>query len=1071
MNTSSCLKKSKIKKKQKNINLNNSFKKRVDDLIYFLSEDIKQYQHDLKLLGPHHKTVETLNDKILSKLAENNYEIIQIILNKKKRTNEELIIVKTFLSTMKYLSSMIKIIDTDKILFSLSVYLKMESKNKDSILFRYGNKGNKFYILLSGQVTILILKETKVQISFLRYFLHLIQLKMMKEEELLKKTIIVNKNLKYKLDERTFEFIFDKLVKFWELKEKNKPKKNEEEKTEESYEESDHLSEKENKNINKSLSKRKTAIKLNYLCSNFDEMFNWKNYKFEITDKGDNSSSFYEKRESLGFGSPKKNHILEQRTIPLSNISSDINYSEIGAPLFHKEEEVKEILSFYLHLKESLGNMKKQKISVKEYIRDTYLNSIYSKVIKEKEFAKKDNYSIYLYYEIVQKNKGDTFGELALQHEDSKRTATIVTNTDCILGYLSKNDYETCLSEIELKRRKNEVNFIMSFSIFDQMNWIGFENKYFNYFKREFFNQGETILRQGKPINKIYFIMGGQFEITSTLSIVSLYKIIRQKTNYNFKKLKIKLKKNLNNIRIAICNNKDILGLDDCCFYNTSGEKLSFINATCISNKSIAFTLDITILKELKEKMIEINDNVKAIIAKREKIMLDRLKAIFYQLMKKRQFSYMNKKNKEEKSKENRMNRGYIINNDQINYILNTRKTEENYSPYKNIDLLPKYKDNRPLSEINKNKQLLVNESNNLSLKENIETKKRILSSKKYQSNMDSYNYEENENLNDIKYRKKISDIMTIKGKIAKKENPRIFLKSAVSIKELNEKKNVRKKIKNLFIPLHNIINKEYNILFDWINYKKKVKESYKRINYEESDNKLKNDKNESEFEGNSKQLSFSSDDENTKKKEKKVTFEINKTDLNDDTSKFFKHKIHNKRRTLKNLFNEVEKKNKNKKITKKVSKSTNYKNINNKRNDNFLNDNQINLIKKSNNYYTNSKNYYLKFKTLSNEAYLKQILGTKYKNEEDKFISKTEQKLIQEINDYNLFLKRKNQSRIKFLKKNKELKQIFYANSEFNNQNSNNDKGIVHVSTNYDLKSSNNFNINKLKKIYKVSS
>ena len=66
-----------------------------------------------------------------------------------------------------------------------------------------------------------------------------------------------------------------------------------------------------------------------------------------------------------------------------------------------------------------------------------------------------------------------------MQHEDSKRTATIIANTDCILGYLSKSAYENCLSEIELKRRKNEVNFIMSFAIFDQMNWVSFENKYF----------------------------------------------------------------------------------------------------------------------------------------------------------------------------------------------------------------------------------------------------------------------------------------------------------------------------------------------------------------------------------------------------------------------------------------------------------------------------------------------------------------------------------------------------------------------------------------------------------------
>jgi hypothetical protein len=186
----------------------------MEDVILNLSEDIREYQRKLKLLGPQNKTVQVINKRILSKLSENNYEIIQTILNKKKRSNEELIIIKTFLSTMKYLSSMIKIIDTDKILYSLSIYLKMESKNKDSVLFRYGNKGRKFYILLSGQVTILILKETKVQMTFLRYFMHLLQLKMMKEEELLKKTIVANKNFKYKLDERTFDSFYEKLIKY-----------------------------------------------------------------------------------------------------------------------------------------------------------------------------------------------------------------------------------------------------------------------------------------------------------------------------------------------------------------------------------------------------------------------------------------------------------------------------------------------------------------------------------------------------------------------------------------------------------------------------------------------------------------------------------------------------------------------------------------------------------------------------------------------------------------------------------------------------------------------------------------
>ena len=63
-----------------------------------------------------------------------------------------------------------------------------------------------------------------------------------------------------------------------------------------------------------------------------------------------------------------------------------------------------------------------------------------------------------------------------------------------------------------------------------------------------------------------------------------------------------------------------------------------------------------------------------------------------------------------------------------------------------------------------------------------------------------------------------------------------------------------------------------------------------------------------------------------------------------------------------------------------------------------------INLIKKYYNNNSNSKNYYLKNKKLSNDEYLKQILGTKYKNEEDDFISRTEKKLIKEINEYILF-------------------------------------------------------------------
>lgn len=159
----------------------------------------------------------------------------------------------------------------------------MESKNKDSVLFRYGNKGNKFYILLSGQVTILLLKETKVQLSFLRYIQHLFLLKMMKEDELVKKTIVANYKNKHHLDEKSFDIFFDKIKKY----EKDyKNKKNEEinDFEEESNEESEIYSEKDIR-LQKSKElfiKKRNTLQLNYLCSNFNERLNSKNYKIDI---------------------------------------------------------------------------------------------------------------------------------------------------------------------------------------------------------------------------------------------------------------------------------------------------------------------------------------------------------------------------------------------------------------------------------------------------------------------------------------------------------------------------------------------------------------------------------------------------------------------------------------------------------------------------------------------------------------------------------------------------------------------------------------------------------------------
>ena len=71
-----------------------------------------------------------------------DFGTIKYILNKTGRNADEILLIKIYLSSMSFLSTLKSPISNDKLLYSLSLYLKMENKSKDELIFRYGNKGN-----------------------------------------------------------------------------------------------------------------------------------------------------------------------------------------------------------------------------------------------------------------------------------------------------------------------------------------------------------------------------------------------------------------------------------------------------------------------------------------------------------------------------------------------------------------------------------------------------------------------------------------------------------------------------------------------------------------------------------------------------------------------------------------------------------------------------------------------------------------------------------------------------------------------------------------------------------------
>ena len=212
------------------------------------------------------------------------------------------------------------------------------------------------------------------------------------------------------------------------------------------------------------------------------------------------------------------------------------NYLELDISIFGPSDCAK-LVNFVIKKLEQFYSKTNKVSSLDEYIRNCFIDE--SLTVSDR-FDKKEQITIFQYFEMTRKKEGDIFGELALQHNDNKRTATMIATKDSVFGYLSKNDYNNFLRGVEMKKRKNEVNFIMSFSLFDENNWVNFEKTYFNFFKKEYLSSGQVIINQNDPIDNIYFIMEGQIEITTNLNFKEINQILKQKNK------RIKNKKNKN---------------------------------------------------------------------------------------------------------------------------------------------------------------------------------------------------------------------------------------------------------------------------------------------------------------------------------------------------------------------------------------------------------------------------------------------------------------------------------------------------------------------------------------------
>ena len=275
------------------------------------------------------------------------------------------------------------------------------------------------------------------------------------------------------------------------------------------------------------------------------------------------------------------------------------------------------------------GHIKDHKVSISDYY-DRMLPITAEE--KENEMLKisKIKVKLWNYKKVCDIYANSTFGEVALMDNTSKRTASIISIEPCIFGVINKHDYQEFIKDSETRMRKNNIEILLSHSLFINIKEDVF-TKYnlFNLFRYMEVSQGEYIVKSGDKRDEIYFIKEGQISIEMNANINNINTIINELGyKINDKQLEKLIKNNpyfrklynsINYYRLFNVDHRHIIGLND---YNFKGKY--FCNAKVISRKCSMFALEIHFLDVLL-KLKVIKENFEIMIPKRIEFMAKRL--------------------------------------------------------------------------------------------------------------------------------------------------------------------------------------------------------------------------------------------------------------------------------------------------------------------------------------------------------------------------------------------------------------------------------------------------------------
>ena len=130
---------------------------------------------------------------------EETLSLLLYSFSKANRNQNDILLIEHYLITfpnlMKTIYQKKYLYDASELLHKIAIYLKCEQINKNTLVCRLGEIGDKFYLIFQGSVGILIPRELKFKLSEEEFLSHLYKLFYLKEYELTLRTISSNNHI------------------------------------------------------------------------------------------------------------------------------------------------------------------------------------------------------------------------------------------------------------------------------------------------------------------------------------------------------------------------------------------------------------------------------------------------------------------------------------------------------------------------------------------------------------------------------------------------------------------------------------------------------------------------------------------------------------------------------------------------------------------------------------------------------------------------------------------------------------------------------------------------------------